>query len=653
MLLDLRETVRNSKPIKYTLITIICIPFVLFGIGSYFSAGGPGNVAEVDGQEISAQAFENAYGQQRRQLAQMFGGSIPEGFGDEQALRQQALDGLVRQQIVRNLAIENGFTVSDKSLASAIQELGVFQDAEGRFDKERYVSQLRASGTTVEAFEYSYREDAAVAQVQSGIVQTAFTLPSERDQLDELTRQLRHVDVLRFPIDQVREGIEVTDDEAQSFYDENKENYKFPERVKIKYVRLSAEALANEIDVTDEEALAYFEANKGNYVTAEERKASHILLNLAEDASDAEVEEKTALLTSLRERISAGESFADLAKEFSEDPGSAANGGSLGQIAPGVMVPAFETAVFALENAGDISEPVRTEYGVHLILVDEILAEKGETFEQAKPRVISAITRSQAQTEFLNLQEVLEREAFDNPESLQAVADSTGLEIVETDWIDGGDETPFELSDPRILQTALSEDVKDNGNNSDPIQLGDNDLLVLRTEAYEDQRQKTLDDVRDDIVAEVTDSKAGDLLESSMKEARELFEQGSKGLSDIAEQTGGTLEADVALGRRSTDFDPAVVRELFELPKPSAEEPVIHEATLANGDRVLMAFNRTSTEESAQESASSAESASLANPIKGSAEFSAVLEAIQSGVNIKVNESVLSGENQYYGGGGY
>ena len=192
------------------------------------------------------------------------------------------------------------------------------------------------------------------------------------------------------------------------------------------------------------------------------------------------------------------------------------------------------------------------------------------------------------------------------------------------------------MSDPRILQTALSEDVKDNGNNSDPIELGDNDLLVLRTEAHEDQRQKTLDDVRDDIVTEVTDNKAGELLESSLKEARDLVEQGSSGLDDVAGKTGGTLESDLAVGRRSSDFDPAVVRELFELPKPSDDAPVIHEATLANGDRVLMLLGSISVEESTTENAGSAQAESLANPIKGNAEFGAVLQALQSGVDVKV-----------------
>ena len=155
MLLDLRETVRNSKPIKYTLITIICIPFVLFGVGSYFSGGVAQYAAKVNGEEISVQQLESAYGQQRRQLAQMFGGQIPEGFGDETALRQQALDGLLRQQVLRNAVVDNDFTVSDKTLATAIQSIPSFQNANGQFEKERYAAQLQASGMSVDQFEHN------------------------------------------------------------------------------------------------------------------------------------------------------------------------------------------------------------------------------------------------------------------------------------------------------------------------------------------------------------------------------------------------------------------------------------------------------------------------------------------------------------------
>jgi len=376
MLLDLRETIRNSKPIKYTLITIICIPFVLFGIGSYFSAGGPGYAAKVDGSEISAQQLENAYSQQRRQMAQMFGGQIPEGFGDEAALRQQALDGLVRQQVLRNTVAENKFTVSDKTLASAIQDIPAFRNAEGGFDRERYMAQLQSSGMSVDAFENSFREDTALAQFQAGIVDTSFVLPTEKDLNESLARQVRTVDAIRLPLEPARESIEIADTEVQTYFDENADNYTFPQRAKIKYIRLNRAVLADAIDVTDEEAQEYFDANKGNYLVPEERKASHILLTLDEDASDAEVNEQTEILSSISGRIASGESFADLAKEFSKDPGSATVGGSLGQIAPGVMVPAFEQAVFALANVNDLSEPVRTQFGLHLIKLDEIVPEK-------------------------------------------------------------------------------------------------------------------------------------------------------------------------------------------------------------------------------------------------------------------------------------
>jgi len=244
----------------------------------------------------------------------MFGGQIPEGFGDELALRQQALDGLVREQVVRNVVAENNFTVSDRTLAQTIQSIPEFQNAEGQFDKQRYLAQLTASHSSVDSFENSYRQNAAIGQFQSGIVQTSFSLPSEREQIESLTRQLRHVDTIRFPIEETRESIEVEDAEVQTYFDENADNFKFPERVKIKYIRLNTDLLAAAIEVTDEEAQEYFDANKGNYLTAEERKASHILLSMDEDADDSEVDEKTELLNNFRSRIEAGESFEDLAK---------------------------------------------------------------------------------------------------------------------------------------------------------------------------------------------------------------------------------------------------------------------------------------------------------------------------------------------------
>lgn len=663
MLLDLRETVRNSKPIKYTLITIICIPFVLFGVGSYFSGGGAQYAAKVNGEEISVQQLENAYSQQRRQLAQMFGGQIPQGFGDESALRQQALDGLLRQQVLRNAVVENNFTVSDKTLANAIQSIPSFQNADGQFEKDRYTAQIQASGMSVDQFEHSYREDTALSQFQTGIIDTSFTLPSEREQLDSLANQLRTVDSVRFAISPVSEEMEISDDEIQAHFDENAESFMFPERAKIQYIRLSNGILAANIEVTDEEAAEYFEANKGQYIVPEERKASHILLQMDEDASESDVAAKTETMLSIKSRIEAGEAFADLAKEFSDDPGSASVGGSLGQIAPGAMVPEFEQATFALSEVGELSEPVRTQFGLHLITIDEIVPEKGETFEDAKDKVVGTIKREQAQREFFELQELLEQDAFDNPESLEAAAASTGLDVQDSDWIDGSVDTPPELSDPRILRTALSEDVKDNANNSEPLQLGVEDIMVLRLAEYEGPRAKALDDVKEDIVTTLKTEKAGAKLDESMKTARDSLEAG-EGIAEIAEATGGEAVEAQQLDRRSTEFDRAFIDELFKLPKPD-DAPVIHSATLANGDRLLVAFKAVGLpepEESTEAGDEAAESTDepqvepsasqlSGNAQLGNSEFSILLQTLQGKSDIETNEAALSGETAYGSGG--
>jgi len=662
MLLDLRETVRNSKPIKYTLITIICIPFVLFGIGSYFGGGGAQYAAKVDGQEISVQQLENAYGQQRRQMAQMFGGNIPEGFANEPQLRQQALDGLLQQQVLRNAVADSGFTVSDTTLADAIQNIPAFQNAEGQFDKERYTTQLRGSGMSVDQFEHSFREDTALQQFQLGIVETSFSLPSEREQTDMLRNQVRTVDAVRYSIAPLIEETEVSDEEVQAHFDENAESFEFPQRAKIEYLRLSLGGLMETIDVSDDQAMEYFEANKGQYLVPEERKASHILLSLDSGASDADVAEKTELLGSIKTRIEGGEAFADLAKEFSDDPGSASLGGSLGQIAPGVMVPEFEQATFALAEAGQLSEPVRTEFGLHLIKLDEVVPEKGETFDEAKEKVVTAIKRQEAQGEFLDLEELLAQEAFDNPESLDAAVTATGLELQESDWIDGGIDTPPELSDPRILRLALSEDVKENGNNSETLELGLQDVMVLRLKEYEGPRPKTLEDVKDEITATLKSDKAGAQLDETLEAARASLESGQP-VAEIASADGGEAIEALEVGRQSTDFDRNFIDQLFRLRKPAGDEPVLHSAVLSNGDRVLVGM--TAVGLPAEGSDSDAESAEnpetpaagednaapvAGNPQLGSSEFRILLQTLQENSEIETNESALLGSDGGYGG---
>lgn len=642
MLLDLRETVRNSKPIKYTLITLICVPFVLFGVGSYFSGGSAPAVAKVNGEEITQYQLDGAVQQQRSRLAQMFGGRLPEGFADDDALRQQALEQLVTQQVLEETVADQRFAVGDKTLGKTIRELPAFQ-VDGRFDSQTYQTQLRASGLSVAAFEQSFRSDTALNQFRVGVVDTSFTLPSEATRLDALARQTRTVDAVRFDMDAAKDGIEPSDDEIAAHFDENSDSYRFPERAKIQWIDLDSAAMAAAIDITDAEAKARYEENRASYVRPEEREASHILLQLEEDASDSDVADKEAVLADAAERVAGGESFADLARELSDDVGSAESGGSLGVIAPGAMVPEFETAVNELEAEGDLSDPVRSPFGLHLIRLDKIAPESGKPFDDVKEDIVSAMRQEQADREFFELSTELTELVFDESESLEPAADAAGLEIQSSDWLDADnivDAGPV-LSSPAVLAAINDPDVREDGNNSDLIEVGPRHVIALRVIETEDERPKTLDDVRDQIIDELKSARAGEQLDDLAEKALMILAASADPVTSFADEPLAETLMGEELDRQSTVADASVVADIFALPRPDAGGGVTGKAILADGDRfayVLRSVNEpaeadVATEDNAVSSAPPVRAAG-ADPQLGATEFQALLGSLRQNAKV-------------------
>ena len=640
MLLDLREKVRNSKPIKYTLITLICIPFALVGIGSYFAGGTAEPVAEVNGQPIDPVQLERAYQQQRQQLARMFGGQLPEAFANENLLRQQALQQLITQQVLESEVARQKFAVGDETLGRAIRNLPNFQ-VDGRFDSETYQLQLRASGMSVPAFEQSYRDDTAINQFRTGITDTSFTLPQEAERLAALGRQTRTIEAVQFDFDAAKEGIEVSDDEVVAYFDENKTNYNFPRRAKIQYIELSAAQIAADIDISEDQANTYYEENRGSYMLPEQREASHILLSLDE----ADEEEQLAKAADIKARIAAGESFADLAKENSDDIGSAELGGSLGVISEGAMVPEFEAAVFELDTVDAISEPVKTDFGIHLIKLDSITPESGKPFEDVREEVVSTMQQDQADREFFDLREQLIELSFDNPGSLQAASDGTGLEIKNSDWLDSDTDSGAVLSNPQLMSAVFSDEVLEEQNNSDPVEVGDRHVVVLRVQEYEDPRPKTLDDVRDDVVDALKGERATVALEALAELAIERLGNGDTA-AEIAEgeALASAVEQEV-LDRQSTVFDRNVITQIFTLPDVQAE-PVTDTATLADGDLIALRLDAIevppAVEEGDGDTSTTVPGVTPAgsNPRLGGTEFEILLESLREEADIEISSAV-------------
>ncbi len=638
MLLDLREKVRSSKPLKYSLITLISIPFVLVGIGSYFSGGSAAPVATVNGEPIDPVQWERAYQQQRQQLARMFGGQLPEAFANESLLREQALQQLITQQVLESEAVEQKFAVGDLTLARAIRNLPNFQ-VDGRFDADGYQAQLRASGMSVPMFEQSYRDDTALNQFRTGISDTSFTLPQEAERLSALGRQTRTIEAVRFDFAKAKEGIDVVDEDVVAYFEENQGNYQFPERAKIQYIELDSSAIASEIEISDEQAQRYYEDNRARYITPEQREASHILL----ESGDASEEDLIARLEEVRTRIDAGESFADLAREISEDVGSSESGGSLGLITPGAMVPEFEEAVFALAAEGDLSAPVVTEFGVHLIKLDSISAESGQPFEDVKEEIIQTMQQDEADREFFDLRDLLAELSFDNAGSLDPAADATGLEIKTSDWLDSDTDAGPVLSTPGVLTAVFSEEVLDEENNSDLIDIGDRHVIVLRVLEHEDPRPKSLDDVREEVVDSLKGERATESITALVDAAVTALADGKSASEASADNELAEVFEQTVLTRQSTEFDRNAVTRIFSLPHPADDGAVTDSTTLANGDQLALRLESVDTpepvasgDENVEEPVVAGVLEAGANPRLGSTEFEAFLESLRAEADIEI-----------------
>lgn len=643
MLLDLRDGIRNSKWLKYLLVTIICIPFALFGVNSYFNGGGPDYAAKVNGEKVSFNSFENAYQQRRQQITQMFGGNIPQGFNPASMIdRNQVMDTVVSQEVIRQSTVDNRLAIGDDALASSLLSIDGFT-VEGRFDKERYQQQLQSMGVSPAEFEQQYRGDLIMQQFSAAVVSSGFALATENSRAEKLRNQKRKLSTISFSVQEKADAIEISDEDIAAYYEENITSFNNPEKVTVEYLELKIDDLKSTIEVNEADLLGYYEQNKTRWVVPDERDASHILLALDSDASDSAADEKLQLANSLIERFSDGESFADLALEFSDDPGSKDNGGSLGEFGRGTMVAPFEEAVFAMEE-GSISEPVRSDFGYHIILLNNIIPERGQSFEEVKAEVDEQFRVEAAETEFFSASELLSNAAYENSDSLQPAADETGLEIKATEWLDRN--TTEGLGQyPQVLAAALSDDVLNEGLNSEVLTVGANHSIVLRTLDHAEAQPKPLDEVKDDVVKMLQEQRANEELTGLADSLHQELSSGGDPAA-IASANGGEFTEQEVVGRNDPESDGQLSRALFSMPKPAEGESTYRTVTTAGGDIAIAIFNGIeAAEEADPETAAVTGSAAPAG-----IEFSAMVEELRASAKVVTNEAVFgpTGQNPHY-----
>ncbi|HET19763.1 MAG TPA: peptidylprolyl isomerase [Chromatiales bacterium] len=580
MLINIRE--RLSGWIAYAIVALISIPFVLWGVGEYFRGDSDMPVATVNGQDISPRVFEQAYGQERQRLAQAFGGSVPPEMLEGLGLKRQVLDGLILREVLRQYAQDQGLRVSDAELAAVLRGVPAFQE-NGVFSQALYEKVLALQGQGPVGFEQQVRQDLVLDQLQRGLALSAFDVQANVDAFLRLRGQSREVEVYTLPAAPRRASIQPDEAMLQAYYKEHVQDFRRPERVRLDYIVLSVDDLASSMSPGEEDIRHAYEDYLAREAQNERREARHILVTPSE-GGDMEAARKQA--EELRERLAKGEDFAVLAKEYSQDPGSAGQGGELGLVERGMMVEPFEKALFALQE-GEVSAPVQTDFGWHLIQLERIEQAQPKPLEEVREEMVAEASRRLAEDRFHDMADRLATIAYEQPDSLVPAAEELDLKIQNSDWVTR-DKGEGIAANPRLRTAAFAAEVLEQGRNSDLIDLGGNQAVVLRVAEHEAAADQPLDDVRADVRKRVVEQELARLIEADAATLRQaLSTQGAAG--DALGQVGAERGFAGELKRLGGDeIDPAIRRVAFSVGRPSAETPLVGSVRLASGDMAVV-----------------------------------------------------------------
>jgi peptidyl-prolyl cis-trans isomerase D len=556
MLQHIRE--KFTGTFALVILALIGIPFVFFGINYNFV--GSNFAAKVDGEEISAAFFEQQY---RSELAQR-----PELAGltaaQRQQLRRSLLDRLIRDQLLRNYLGEQGYRIGDKQLTDLIQREREFQ-VDGKFDRKVYVDYLAVRGREPREFEEAQRQFMREFQLRSSILASAVVTPSEYRRYLNLAAEQRLVTLATLDEAVVADQIEITDEQIQAFYDSNPSMFQLPESADVQYIRIRRQDVADGIEISEERLAQYYEDEKYRYLQDEQREARHILIQFGDDEDAARTRAEDLLM-----RIRAGDSFEALAGEFSMDGGTASQGGNLGVLTESQLPEALGAAIFAMQE-GDLQGPVRSDFGFHIIRLDDILERGPLPLDQVRGELISELQSREADSLYLELERRLSDALFDLAD-MQAIADAIGVEIQTIEGFTRDGAAPFGANQAAI-DAVFSDAVLSGGQISEVIELDADSAAIFRVTRYNQAARQPLEDVRDEIEAQVRSQQAETLLAERTEQILEAVD-GGEDFGVAAEAAGATIAEPKLLTRQDAETDQLVVFEVFAAPKPAQDSPV-------------------------------------------------------------------------------
>ncbi|MDZ3829663.1 SurA N-terminal domain-containing protein [Pseudomonas monsensis] len=578
MLQNIRD---NSQGwIAKTIIGVIVALMALTGFDAIFQATTHKNeAAKVNGEEISQNELSQAVDMQRRQLMQQLGKDFDASLLDEKMLRESALKGLIDRKLLLQGAEQSKFAFSEGALDQVILQTPEFQ-VDGKFSSERFDQVIRQLGYSRMQFRQMLAQEMLIGQLRAGVAGSGFVTDAQVQAFARLEKQTRDFATLNVKADPA--AVKLTDDEVKAYYDEHAKEFMTPDQVVIDYLELKKSSFFDQVAVKDEDLQAAYQKEIANL--SEQRRAAHILIEVNDKTTEAQAKAK---IEEVQARLAKGEKFEALAKEFSQDPGSANNGGDLGYAGPGVYDPAFEKALYSLAK-DQVSGPVRTDFGYHLIKLLGVEAPEVPTLASLKDKLTRELKASQVEQRFVEATKQLEDSAFEASDLAQPAAD---LKLtVHTSKPFGREGGEGVAANRAVVTAAFSTEVIDEGANSTAIELDPETVIVLRAKEHLKPAQLPLESVAAAIRTQLTKEHASAAAKTKAEKLIADLREGKAPLDKAVD--GQSWKTTTAATRAQEGVDPAVLQALFRMPKPAAKDkPTFSSVTLSDGSLVVVRLN--------------------------------------------------------------
>ena len=518
-------------------------------------------VITVNDKEITLFEFQEEFSNKLAEFQDLLGDEVPEVL--EQTIKESAGEDLIIRVLLLDYLSNNGYRVSPEYVAELIRTNESFQLG-GVFIRENYEAILASQGVSVDQFENDLRLQLEINQLRRGLIETAFMTNAEFTQFIELQMQERSGQMLIIDSSRFKDQVNVDPSEVNDYYQNNIDLFQSDEELDVEYLEINIEDVAQQVQFSGDEIRDYYENNLDRFVSNEERKSSHILVAIDEDTTD---EQAAELIKEIQTKLET-ETFEELAKQYSDDPGSAAQGGDLGWAETGLFVPEFESALFSM-NVGDTSEAVKTDFGYHLIRMDDIKPGQQQAFEDIEYELELEYSRLLAEEELFELADQMADLTLQSYNELSTVAEKMSLKKSNLDAFTRTGST-FLHQDPEMVNILFSPGSIELGENTPLFQIGDS-VIVARAKAHRLPSTRDFTEVQDDIQSFIMNQQAMRLANDY---ADELKNNESLVFGDLSEDDGIQVE-DFQILRNSTNYSRGLSDAIFALKRDLINEEII------------------------------------------------------------------------------